>query len=156
MPFAPPPDPAPAPRRTTLRWASAAVLVAGLAVGGGHGAAFADDDTVPSESDVAMAERNAEAKGRDVAAVQADLIRANLALQSAGDTAAQAAEAWNGARWRAEEARKDAEESASAAAAARADVERQRELYAATVVQSYEDGTQMQGLSAIVEADGIE
>ena len=102
MPFASPLDPTPAPRRTTSRWATAVVLVAGLAVGGGHGAAFAEDDTVPSESDVAAAERNAEEKGRDVAAVRADLIRANLALQSAGDTAAQAAEAWNGARWRAE------------------------------------------------------
>ena len=83
------------------------MLVAGLAVGGGHGVAFADDHDgreVPSEADVTRAEQDAADKGRDVAAVQADLIRAGLALESAGDTAAQAAEAFNGARWRAEQA----------------------------------------------------
>ncbi|WP_457188475.1 C40 family peptidase [Nocardioides sp. P5_E3] len=154
MPVAAPHDHEPR-RRTTSRWASAVVLVAGLAVGGGH-AAYADDDPTPSESDVAAAKGRADAKGRDVATVQADLIRANLALETAGDRAAQAAEAWNGARWRAEQARADADEAEDAAEAAREDVESQRELYAATVVQSYEDGTQVQGLSAIVEADGVE
>ena len=154
MPFAAPHDHEPR-RRTTSRWASAVVLVAGLAVGGGH-AAYADDDPTPSESDVAAAKDRADAKGRNVAAVQADLIRANLALETAGDRAAQAAEAWNGARWRAEQARADADAAEDAAEAAREDVESQRELYAATVVQSYEDGTQVQGLSAVVEADGIE
>ena len=142
-------------RRTTSRWASAVVLVAGLAVGGGH-AAHAADDPTPSESEVAAAKDRAEAKGRDVAAVQADLIRADLALETAGDRAAQAAEAWNGARWRAEQARADASEAQEAADAAREDVESQRELYAATVVQSYNDATQLQGLAAVVEADGIE
>ena len=154
VPVAAPHDHAPR-RRTTSRWASAVVLVAGLAVGGGH-AAYADNDPTPSESDVAAAKDRADAKGRDVAAVQADLIRANLALETAGDDAAQAAEAWNGARWRAEQARADADAAEDAAEAAREDVESQRELYADTVVQSYEDGPQVQGLSAIVEADGIE
>ena len=159
MPFVPPLDHAPTPRRTTSRWATAVVLVAGLAVGGGHGVAFADDhgtDGVPTEADIAAAEAKAAAKGRDVAAVKADLIRANLALEAAGDTAAQAAEAWNGARWRADEARTEAREAEAAAAAAREDVEAQRELYADTVVRSYEEASQVQGLSAVVEADGIE
>ena len=113
MPAAPPLDHAPAPRRTTSSWATAVVLVAGLALGG-HGAAFADDDSVPTEADVAAAKREAADKGRDVAAVQADLIRANLALDGAGDRAAQAAEAWNGARWRADEARKEARDAQAA------------------------------------------
>ena len=47
--------------------------------------------------------------------MQADLIRANLALESAGDTAAQAAEAYNGARWRAEQAREEARQAEAAA-----------------------------------------
>jgi hypothetical protein len=135
------------------------VLVAGLALGGAHGAAFADDadeNGVPSRADVAAAEQDAADRERDVAAVQADLIRANLALESAGVSAAQAAEAWNGARWRAEQALEEARQADAAAEAAREDVEAQRELYAATVVQSYEDATQMQGLSAVVEADGLE
>ena len=74
MPVAPLPDHAPASRRTTSRWATVVVLVAGLALGGGHGAAFADDDGttggVPTEADVAAAEQDAADKGRDVAAVQ--------------------------------------------------------------------------------------
>ena len=114
MPFALPAHHLHAPRRTTARWVSAVVLVAGLAVGGGHGA-YADDP-VPSEGDVAAAQERAAEKGRDVAAVQADLIRADLALTTAGDHAAQAAEAWNGARWRAEQARADAVEAEEAAA----------------------------------------
>ena len=93
---------------------------------------------------------------RDVAAVQADLIRANLALDETGTTAAQAAEAFNGARWRAAEARAEARDAQAAADAARDDVEAQRDLYASTVVKSYEENSQVQGLSAIVEADGIE
>jgi hypothetical protein len=136
------------------------VLVAGLALGSGHGVAFADDATgrseVPSEADVAAAREQAADKGRDVAAVKADLIRANLAMQDAGDAAAQAAEAWNGARWRAGEARKAATEAQTAADAARDDVTGQRELYAATVVRSYEEASQIQGIAAVVEADGIE
>ncbi len=158
MLFVPPLDPAPVPRRTTSRWASALVLVAGLALGG-HDVAFADDhdgSDVPSEADIAAAEKQAADKGRDVADVQADLIRANLALESAGDTAAQAAEAYNGARWRAEEARKEATRAEAAAEEAREDVEAQRELYADTVVRSYEEASQVQGLSAVVEADGID
>ena len=56
----------PARRRTTSRWATACVLVAGLAVGGGHGVAFADDHDgrdVPSEADVARAEQDAADEG---------------------------------------------------------------------------------------------
>ena len=117
------------PRRTTSRWATACTLVVALVIGGGLPTAFADDgDAVPSQADVAKAQEKADAKGRDVAAVQADLIRANLALDTAGDTAAQAAEAWNGARWRVEQAREDARQAEAAAASARADVEAQSEL----------------------------
>ncbi|KRE95562.1 hypothetical protein ASG76_07955 [Nocardioides sp. Soil774] len=145
------------PRRATSRWATACTLVVALAIGGGLPTAFADDgDAVPSQADVANAQEKADAKGRDVASVQADLIRANLALETAGDTAAQAAEAWNGARWRVEQAREDARQAEAAAASARADVEAQRELYADTVVRSYEEASGVQGLSAVVEADGIE
>ncbi len=131
------------------------------ALGSGHPAAFADGagsdgTTIPSEADIAAAQDRAAAKGRDVAAVKADLIRANLALESAGDTAAQAAEAYNGARWRAEQARIEATDAEETATAAREDVEAQRELYADTVVRSYEEASQVQGLAAVVEADGIE
>ena len=160
MPAAPPQHPTPVPRRTTSRWATAVVLVAGLAWGG-HGAAFADEDsqdrsTVPSEADVAAAQEQTADKDRDASAVQADLIRANVALETAGDTAAQAAEAYNGARWRAEQAIEEAAQAEAAAETARAEVAAQRELYADTVVRSYEEASQVQGFAAIVEADGIE
>ncbi len=63
MPIAVPPADSSARRRTTLRWATAATLVAGLVLGGAHGAAFADEDTVPTEADIASAENRAAAAG---------------------------------------------------------------------------------------------
>ena len=64
MPFALPAHHLHAPRRTTARWVSAVVLVAGLAVGGGHGA-YADDP-VPSEGDVAAAQEREEMRRNQV------------------------------------------------------------------------------------------
>ena len=97
--------PAPAPRRTPdlsrrLRWPAAAALSLVLATGVTT-ASVADDDA-PSEEEVAAAERNASDKARDVSAVQADLVVANEQLRQTAVTAAQAAEAYNGARWQAD------------------------------------------------------
>ncbi|WP_457208740.1 hypothetical protein, partial [Nocardioides sp. P5_C9_2] len=131
--------PAPAPRRTPsltrrLRWSAAAAL--SLVLSAGVTTASATDDGVPSEGDVATAERHASDKARDVAAVRADLVLANERLRQTAVTAAQAAEAYNGARWQADEARTAAEDAETAAAAAAADVERQREDYSDALVRS--------------------
>lgn len=114
------------------------------------------DDEVPTREDIAAAERNASAKARDVAAVQADLVLANERMRSAAVAAAQAAEAYNGARWQASEARRAAREAAVAADSAEADVVRQQEDYSDALVRSYEISPSLQGFAAVVGSDGIE
>ena len=145
-------------RRTTPRMVavalSAVLLVAGVQ-GGGMGAAFADDAPAPSEADVAQAEANVEAKGRDVAQVQADLVRATIALDEAGILASQAAEAYNGALWAADQARAEARAARTAAKVADARLDTQRDLYARALVADYQGGAQLQGLTGLVEAEGI-
>jgi peptidoglycan DL-endopeptidase CwlO len=82
-------------RALGLAIAIALTLVAGSA---------AADDTVPTKREVHEARAAAQAKERDVASVQADLVLANQRLQASAVEAAQAAEAWNGARYRLEQA----------------------------------------------------
>jgi cell wall-associated NlpC family hydrolase len=148
-----------APRRTPglsrrLRWSAAAAL--SLVLAAGVTTASVADDAVPSEEDVAQAQRNAEDRARDVSAVQADLVLANEELRQTAITAAQAAEAYNGARWQADEARKAARAATAAAAAAEADVQRQQEDYSDALVRGYEISPSLQGFAAVVGADGIE
>ena len=111
---------------------------------------------MPTEEDVAAAERHASDKARDVAAVQADLVLANERLRQTAVTAAQAAEAYNGARWQADEARQAARAATAAAESAAADVQRQQEDYSDALVRSYEVAPGMQGFAAVVGSDGIE
>lgn len=151
--------PAPAPRRTPdlsrrLRWPAAAALSLVLATG--VTTASVADDHVPSEEEIAVAERNASDKARDVSAVQADLVVANEQLRQTAVTAAQAAEAYNGARWQADEARQDAEAATAAAESAEADVARQQEDYSDALVRSYEIAPSLQGFASVVGSDGIE
>lgn len=151
--------PAPAPRRTPdlsrrLRWPAAAALSLVLATG--VTTASVADDHVPSEEEVAVAERNASDKARDVSAVQADLVVANEQLRQTAVEAAQAAEAYNGARWQADEARQAAEAATAAAESAAADVARQQEDYSDALVRSYEIAPSLQGFASVVGSDGIE
>ena len=71
-------------------------------------AALADEADTPSRQDVRDARTAARDQARDVAAVQADLAAANQRLQESAIAAAQATEAWNGARYRLEQARRAA------------------------------------------------
>ena len=115
---------APTRRRTPIRWIAAVALSLTLLTSGIAGAvsASAADDDTPSKEDVATAEANADAAARDVAAVRADLAVANERLRSSAVSASMAAEAYNGARWAADEARAAAANANEAAALARADV----------------------------------
>ena len=69
------------------------------------GVAVAADDGLPSRQDVRQAEVAVQAKAQDVESVRAQLVLANQRLQSSAIAAAQAAEAANGARYAAQEAR---------------------------------------------------
>lgn len=141
---------------------TAATTVLALLVSGGMvtglvtGIAVADDDTVPSRAEVRDARTAVRAQADDVDGVRARLAVANQRLEASSIAAAQAAEAFNGARWRADQARDAATEAQAGAAAAQADVERQRAAYTDSIVTSYELAPGLTALSALVRSDGID
>ncbi|MEP9362492.1 NlpC/P60 family protein [Nocardioides sp. CN2-186] len=133
-----------------------AVLALSLGIGGvATGVAVADDHT-PSRHDVQEARVAVQAKADDVDSVRARLVLANQRLQQSAVVAAQASEAYNGARWRAAEARKAAAAAQRRSAIAESDVQRQREAYGDAIVTSYEMAPGLTALSAIVRSDGID
>jgi cell wall-associated NlpC family hydrolase len=132
------------------------LAVGGVATGVTTGIAVADDDTVPSHQDIHEARVAARDKAVDVDAVRARLVLANQRLQESAIAAAQAAEAYNGARWRAAEARRAAVEAQRRSATAETDVQRQQEAYGDALVTSYEMSPGLTAFSAIVRSDGID
>ncbi len=131
-------------------------LVAAIALTLVAGSAAADDSAVPSQRDVREAQVAARDQASDVASVQADLVLANQRLQLSSVRAAQAAEAWNGARFRLAQARDVAMEAEERSAIAVADVERQQDTYADALVTSYQLAPTLNGVAAILKSDGIE
>ena len=118
--------------------------------------AIADDDTdVPTAQQVARGQAGGRRRRPDVDGVQQALVAANQRLEEAGVAAAQAAEAFNGARYEAKQARGDARRAAAVARTAADDVERQREAYADSLVTSYTHGSSLGALSTVVESDGL-
>ena len=134
-------------RALGLAIAIALTLVAGSA---------AADDTTPTKREVQEAEAAAQAKARDVAAVRADLVLANQRLQASAVEAAQAAEAWNGARYQLEQAKDAAAAAERQSTIAVANVERQREAYGDAMISSYQQAPELTALNAIAESEGIE
>ena len=121
----------------------------------GHGADGRGDHRV-TKQDVADAQAAAEGKARDVTAVRADLAAANDRLQASAIKAAQAAEAWNGARYEYHQAKVAAKAAQRRAGIAQDDVSSQQKAYADTLVSSYQDNPELAALSAIVRSDGID
>ncbi|HEX6151026.1 C40 family peptidase [Nocardioides sp.] len=126
--------------------------VSGLA---GIEAALADEADTPSRQDVRDARTAARDKARDVDAVQADLAAANHRLQQSAIEAAQATEAWNGARYRLEQARQAAAAADERAGIAHTDVDRQQDAYADALVSSYQLAPTLTAVASMVQADGI-
>ncbi len=118
-------------------------------------AALADEADTPSRQEVRDARTAARDKARDVAAVQADLAAANQRLQQSAIEAAQATEAWNGARYRLEQARQAAAAADERAGIARTDVDRQQDAYADALVSSYQLAPTLTAVASMVQADGI-
>lgn len=143
-------------RRLAANTVATTTVMALLGAGLASGMAVAADDTTPSRSDVQDARAAVRAQADDVDAVRARLVVANQRLQESAVAAAQAAEAFNGARYRADQARAAAAEARVATVAAQADVERQRAAYTDSVVTSYELAPGLTALSAVVHSDGID
>lgn len=137
--------------RATAATALCLILAAGAATAQ---VAHADED-VPSRAEVREAERAVAGAGDDVASVQAALSAAHERLRAAAITAAQAAEAFNGARYEAAQARIAARKAAHAEQVALADQERLRDTYAESVVTSFEAMPELNALSGVMESEGI-
>jgi len=136
---------------TMLAGLASCLLVGGLTV-----TANADDHgALPTKQEIREARSEEAAGERNVAAVRADLATANAALEESSVAAAQAAEAYNGARYLADLARARADTARAVQAEAEADLERQRAAYASTVVSSYTASPELSVLSSLSQADGL-
>jgi cell wall-associated NlpC family hydrolase len=114
------------------------------------------DRAFPTEGQVAAAERRAEATARDVGAIKASLLLANQRLEAAAVRAAQASEAYNGAKWRLQVAKEEVRKAQAEAGEARRTVEEQRGRIGALVAASYQQGAELTSLGAMMGADGPE
>ncbi len=124
---------------------------------GGIGAAWADDpDTPPSRTEVRDARDAVRQQARSVTTVQSELLAANQRLQETAVQAAQASEAWNGARYRLEQARREAAAAGDRAGIAHDDVTTQRQAYTDAVVDSYQMAPELSAVVSIVQSDGID
>src|SRR5688500_8305121 len=119
--------------------------------------AWADEsDTPPSRTEVRDARDAVRDQARSVATVQSELLAANQRLQESAVQAAQASEAWNGARYRLEQARRDAAAAEDRAGIARTDVTEQQRAYTDAVVGSYQEAPELSAVVSIVQSDGID
>lgn len=114
------------------------------------------DGSSPSRSEVAAAEQRVVDRARDVGAIQASLVLADQRLEDAAVEAEMASESYNGARWRLEQARQELATARVEAAAARRTLAKQRKVIATVVAASYQEGSALTAVSAMVGADGPE
>ena len=147
-------------RDTTGRPQSLALLVGVLLLALGLGPlapAQADPDPgTPSRAEVEAAKDAAAGKKRDAGAVQADMVLANQRLQGASVRAAQAAEAYNAARWRLSQARKEARAAGKRADRAESDLKVHEDAYGQVIAATYEMSPGITTLAAVVGEDGID
>lgn len=115
-----------------------------------------DDPAFPTKDQVAAAEQRAEDKARDVGAIKASLMMANQQVQQAEIAEAQAWESYNGAMWELDEAKKQVRAARAEAKAARATVAKQGEAIGRLIATSYQQGSQVTALGAMMDADGPE
>jgi cell wall-associated NlpC family hydrolase len=125
--------------------------VGGSALADGHG-----DPAYPSKQQVDQARADVAAKRTDLVTVRQQYAAAQAAAAAAEQRAEIAAEAYNGAMWKLSLAKKAAAAAQAVAVAARQRVTDQRAGIARLVVQSYQEGTQLNGLTAFLDADGPE
>lgn len=132
-----------------------AVLMALAATCSVAAVAVADEgDAVPSQAQVDAARAAAQHKARDAAAVQADLVLADQALQQASIAAAKAGEAYNGALYRLQQARQEARAADQRAAAADRAVAEQQRAYGNALATTYTMAPQLTTVAALMNADG--
>jgi len=113
-------------------------------------------DPPPSRDDVRKAERRAQVAADDVDAIQAQIDAANDDLEAAAIAAQQAAEAYNGARWRLAEARKAERQTARESRRAARELARVKHDYRNAVLTTFVAGSpELDAFSAMLDADGL-
>jgi cell wall-associated NlpC family hydrolase len=140
--------------RTTLSvLTAAAVLTTGLAAG--VGAAAADpQDPYPSQAKVDAAKAAVAEKARSVAEIRAELVVAQQQADAANTSAEIASETYNGAVWALKQAERETTQARKDAAEAQQQVAAQREQIAHLATQSYQQGTDLNAMTAVLGADG--
>ncbi|MGN6251525.1 MAG: C40 family peptidase [Marmoricola sp.] len=133
--------------------AALAVTVSLAAVLGVSGAALADDKPYPTQQQVDRARADVTARQGDLADVRSAFAQASAAAAAAAQQAEVAAEAYNGAMWRLSVAKKKARSARTAATRAHQRVVDQRDGIAQLVVTGYQDGTSLNGITAVLGAD---
>jgi peptidoglycan DL-endopeptidase CwlO len=144
--------------RAAVRRILVPALMSGALVLGVVPSASADrtDRPFPTRDEVAAAQQRVAETERSVGAIKASLLLANQRLEAAAVEAGMASEAYNGAMWRLQLAREELASAREKAAAARRTVDEQRETIGALVAASYQQGGDLNALTAVVGADGPE
>ncbi|WP_141015260.1 C40 family peptidase [Nocardioides sambongensis] len=150
--------PATGPRRPARRRPLALVLgslalAATTAVPVAQAAPGADPG--PTRQDVREARQDQQQASDDVASVKEALATANANAENAAVAAAKAAEAYNGARWRAQVARRDLRTAEAASRRADNRLAEQRETYRRTLVGTLGSDIDLTALTAVFDADGV-
>jgi cell wall-associated NlpC family hydrolase len=138
--------------RTGTRGVLTAVVAVATVLTANMSAQADRDKPVPTQAQVDKASAAAAAKAGDVATLQAQLAVANSRLHAAAERAEIAAEAYNGAMWRLQQAQQATANAKAAVADALAHVADQRAGIAQLVTQSYQDDA-LTGVTAIVGGD---
>lgn len=140
--------------RTSVRTILAA-LTAAAVLTAGVGAADADPkDPYPSQAKVDAAKQAVAEKAKSVAEIRAALVVAQQQADAANTAAEIASENYNGAVWALKKAEKETRRAQREAAKARAQVSTQREQIAHLATQSYQQGTDLNAMNALLGADG--
>jgi cell wall-associated NlpC family hydrolase len=142
------------PVRSRTRGVLTAILAMAAVLSVGTPVQADEHQPIPTQAQVDKAKATAAQKAGDVAALEASLAVANSRLQAAADKAEIAAEAYNGAMWRLQQAQQATADAKAAAADALAHVAEQRAGIAQLVTQSYQDGSVLNGVTAFLGADG--
>ncbi len=111
---------------------------------------------VPSQAQVDRAQAEVATKKKGVTELEVALAAAMARMETASVEAEAAAERYNGARWRLEEARKAARQAQLRARQAVENVDRQREGIVSLVTDSYQNGTELNTATAMMSDEGPE
>ncbi|SFC19756.1 Cell wall-associated hydrolase, NlpC family [Nocardioides terrae] len=112
--------------------------------------------SAPSQQEVRDAQERAASAANDVAGIRAALSAANERLRRSAIAAEHAEEAYNGARYRAQQAARAARRAVERAHVAGTDLEQQRSAYAETLLADSELAPQLTAMAALADSDGID